>query len=296
MKNPKLKLGEENEDQKNLTAWKSYKNLISECRADTGIWNRSDKMHKRFHKIVKKSYSKLLNKCPLHKETQQMHGKSKSGQFDTFITLDLQRDNLQRAMKIKPLTSYFKNMALLNKTSYIRQFYIKKFIILNLCKSIRSPTQFSKISQFQPSSNTQNENSTDFGLRKIIKSYILKDFKKNPLLGNLMAMKKVEKLFGESKFGGLLNASWNSSLPLKKKGSTNNLIVTEEMLSVPKQLTQVCKVERENLRNTPKCFKNAFLDVPLRPTPKRLHQKQASLKTSFQNNVDEICKMNFLFF
>jgi hypothetical protein len=78
-----------------------------------------------------------------------------------------------------------------------------------------------------------------------------------------------------------MNASWNSSLPSKKKASNNNLIITEGMLSVPKQLTQVCKVERKNLRNTPKFFKPAFLDVPLRLTPKRLHQNKASLKPHF---------------
>jgi hypothetical protein len=86
-------------------------------------------------KIAKEYYQKLLNRCPLNKNRLE---KEITLPIKGFVTLDLTRDNLGRAMRLKKMKDPLNNPSILKGLSYIRGFFLKRVMIMKIEKKVNN--------------------------------------------------------------------------------------------------------------------------------------------------------------
>jgi len=113
---------------------KEYEDLRKLILSNT-IFTQKNKLNEETFKIAKGYYQKLLNRCPLNKMRLK---KEVTLPIKGFVTLDLTRDNLGRAMRLKKMKSPLNNPSILKGLSYVRGFFLKRAMIMSIGKKKES--------------------------------------------------------------------------------------------------------------------------------------------------------------
>ena len=75
----------------------------------------------------------MLARCPLHKSREQLNSDLTHHRiYKTFVKIDPARDNLNRALRLKPIKNPLDNSSIVKGISYVRQFFLKRFMISSL--------------------------------------------------------------------------------------------------------------------------------------------------------------------
>lgn len=99
------------------------------------VFSVENKEETKIYKVVSKYYAKLLARCPLHKYQENLNPNLyQQNIFKAFVKIDLARDNLNRAIRLKPIKNPLNNSSIVKGISYVRQFFLKRFMILTLAK------------------------------------------------------------------------------------------------------------------------------------------------------------------
>jgi len=107
---------------------KEYEKLSKKVLSEF-FFSVPNKVDEKVFEIAGKYYKKLLNRSEINKED------SKLG-FKSFIKLDMAKDNIGRAMRLKRIKQPLENIAVLKRIVYIRQFFLKKVFIAYILKQV----------------------------------------------------------------------------------------------------------------------------------------------------------------
>ena len=108
-----------------------YSELRSSILSEKPFSSRSHDTEKMYC-LVTKHYNKLLARCPLNRLNSGKKSQAENRHFKTFVKLDLRRDNLDRSMRLKPMKNPLKSTSMLKGLGYMRQFFLKRVLILQL--------------------------------------------------------------------------------------------------------------------------------------------------------------------
>ena len=93
-----------------------------------------DKESEQIYQIAKQYYGKLLARCPLHKHLSSL-SPPPADFLNNFVKLSSARDNLGRAMRMKPLKSPLENPSVRKGISFVRRFFLKRALICQVLSS-----------------------------------------------------------------------------------------------------------------------------------------------------------------
>lgn len=111
------------------SAYEEYRHSVLSGR----VLKRVSSLDKKVFAIVASKYKKLLGECPLHKKlVQRKCYVVPRNAFNTFVTLSSARDNLNRAMRLKPLKNPLRYLSILRGISFMRLCFLKRVFTAKL--------------------------------------------------------------------------------------------------------------------------------------------------------------------
>jgi hypothetical protein len=66
----------------------------------------------------------------------------------SFVKLDLARDNIGRALRLKEIKHPLENLSILRGISYVRQFMLKRFLLMNVSRDVAETEDLQKQADF----------------------------------------------------------------------------------------------------------------------------------------------------
>jgi hypothetical protein len=84
---------------------------------------------------IEKQYEKLMRRDKLYKQLKEADKYYNEGDYNNFVKLDLVRDKLERAMRLKPKKKMMEESMRNEMYRYVRHFYIKKILIFHIAKA-----------------------------------------------------------------------------------------------------------------------------------------------------------------
>ena len=129
------------------------KSVISE-----NIFSVDRKENVQIFQTARKYYKKLLAHCPLFNYQKQLNPpllNTQKSTSNTFVTLDLARDNLNRAMRLKRIKHPLKNKSILKGISYVRQFFLKRLMLIKIEENYSKKKKLKENSFLIPNKNDQ---------------------------------------------------------------------------------------------------------------------------------------------
>ena len=109
------------------------------------------KENSKLYETVEVYYKKLLARCPL----SCAYSKKSSKFIRHFVKLDLARDNLNRAMRLKVMKHPLSNPSLLRGISYVRHFFLKRILICSINNEENNLSKLHQQNYFIPSSSVK---------------------------------------------------------------------------------------------------------------------------------------------
>lgn len=109
------------------------------------------KENSKLYEAVEKYYKKLLARCPLY----CAYTKKTSKFIHYFVKLDLARDNLNRAMRLKVMKHPLNNPSLLRGISYVRHFFLKRILICSISREENKTSTLYQENYFVPSQSVK---------------------------------------------------------------------------------------------------------------------------------------------
>lgn len=116
-----------NPDSERVKNDKEYEDLRKRILSEF-FFSVQNRENAKIYEISKKYYTRLLNRCILHKSMASLHPENPLG-FNSFVKLDKTRDNLNRAMRLKEIKHPLDNPSVLKGIAYIRQFFLKRCLL-----------------------------------------------------------------------------------------------------------------------------------------------------------------------
>ena len=132
-----LKKTEIKEYQSKKIVTRMYDELKKEVLAEEAFIKK-EKMEEKVFLRAKNAYGKLLSRCPLYKLyniSKALFNSQPYTQnpiYNRFVKLDLKRDNLNRALRLKPMKDPLKNNSVLKGISYMKLFFLKRMLITSI--------------------------------------------------------------------------------------------------------------------------------------------------------------------
>lgn len=94
----------------------------------------SNKNEIEIYKIISEEYNKIMGRCILYKE-QSVKALCKG--INMLTRLDFSYDNIGRQMRLKKLKCPLQNKSVLHGLGYMRQFFIKKMMLINMLRNAK---------------------------------------------------------------------------------------------------------------------------------------------------------------
>ena len=110
-----------------------YKKIYREQQSEVNAWydKKLKKQSRDSYKFIEFQYNKVLKKCPLHRKLASLN-KYHTSSLKEFTALSKRRDEVGRSMIAKRLSKIEDKPLMGYNFSYLRQFTIKKFLILSV--------------------------------------------------------------------------------------------------------------------------------------------------------------------
>lgn len=109
-----------------------YNKLYKGQQIEDGVWfnKKAEVAYTEQFKYIEGKFKNLIKRCLLHDKLVKL-GKDISNQYQEFVTLSSTRDSLGRAMILKRLTNIEESESVNYNFGYLRQFTMKKALILS---------------------------------------------------------------------------------------------------------------------------------------------------------------------
>ena len=113
-----------------------YNKLYKEQQIEDGVWfNKKEEIaYSEQFKYIEGMFKKLINRCTLHDKLTKL-GKDISNKYQEFVTLCANRDSYGRGMILKRLTNIEDRESINYNFGYLRQFLMKKALILSVASA-----------------------------------------------------------------------------------------------------------------------------------------------------------------